>query len=160
MRQAEAEQRAYEAEVRRLKAVEEEEREYQRKIKEAAIRAQVCECRFNFLARWCKLFPQHSRMCRCLDPCYVDVLSTQGRKKLMKQFNARYENKQEQARLREEKFKHEWDFLMQQVRLGMAGFACRLHELMLIGESSFQKDLISFVLLVVNVMVSDYGAEP
>eukprot|EP00750_Incisomonas_marina_P018225 INCI2766.1.p1 GENE.INCI2766.1~~INCI2766.1.p1 ORF type:complete len:899 (-),score=139.34 INCI2766.1:1136-3832(-) len=42
------------------------------------------------------------------------AIRAQGRKKLMKQFNARYENKQEQARLREEKFKHEWDFLMQQ----------------------------------------------
>jgi len=41
MRQAEAEQRAYEAEVRRLKAVEEEEREYQRKIKAAAEAAKV-----------------------------------------------------------------------------------------------------------------------
>ena len=42
MRQAEAETRAYLAEVARLKAIQEEEERYQRKIKEAAERAKVC----------------------------------------------------------------------------------------------------------------------
>ena len=41
MRQAEAETRAYLAEVARLKAIQEEEERYQRKIKEAARIAQV-----------------------------------------------------------------------------------------------------------------------